>query len=103
MKQLDETMLDGLISAGEHVRAEAVNETPEDTSDLKKSALVTSDGKATVVVSYDTPYAVKQHEELGYNHPGGGKAKYLEDPFNREKDNGNIEKIVAQAVERKFF
>jgi hypothetical protein len=32
-------------------------------------------------VSFSTPYAVRQHEELEYNHPQGGQAKYLEQPF----------------------
>ena len=34
-----------------------------------------------VYISFNTPYARRQHEELGYEHPRGGKAKYLEDPF----------------------
>ena len=38
-----------------------------------------------VYISFNTPYARRQHEEVGYNHPRGGKAKYLEDPFNRNK------------------
>jgi len=38
-----------------------------------------------VYISFNTPYARRQHEELGYNHPLGGKAKYLEVPFNRNK------------------
>lgn len=38
-----------------------------------------------VYISFNTPYARRQHEELGYNHPKGGKAKYLEDPFNKNK------------------
>ncbi len=38
-----------------------------------------------VYISFNTPYAWRQHEELGYNHPRGGKAKYLETPFNANK------------------
>jgi len=48
----------------------------------------------SVYVSFNTPYARKQHEEIGYAHPRGGKAKYLEDPFRRNK------KKVADYVER---
>jgi len=40
-----------------------------------------------VYISFNTPYARRQHEELGYQHPRGGKAKYLEDSFNRNKNN----------------
>jgi len=30
-------------------------------------------------VGFDQPYALAQHERLDFNHPKGGKAKYLED------------------------
>ena len=45
-----------------------------------------------VYISYNTPYARRQHEELDWEHPLGGKAKYLEDPFNRLK-----KKVVKMA------
>ena len=32
-------------------------------------------------VTYNTPYAARQHEELSYRHPRGGQAKYLEQPL----------------------
>lgn len=31
-------------------------------------------------------YMVRVHEDLSMNHPGGGKAKYLEDPARRISD-----------------
>lgn len=39
-------------------------------------------GKLTVSaeVSFNTVYAARQHEELTWNHPKGGQAKYLEQP-----------------------
>jgi hypothetical protein len=39
---------------------------------------------------------------LGYNHPLGGKAKYLEDPFNRNKKKvlQYAEKQVKKALEK---
>lgn len=37
-----------------------------------------------VILSYDTPYAVIQHENLGFHHTDPRtKAKYLEDPLNQ--------------------
>lgn len=58
------------------LRDEAVQRTPLETGTLRNSAKVTSaDGEAAV--SYNTPYAVKQHEELSYAHQDG-QAKYLE-------------------------
>lgn len=35
------------------------------------------------VVAFNTPYAARQHEEVGWNHPIAGQAKYLEEPFKQ--------------------
>ena len=35
-------------------------------------------------VGFNTPYALVQHERLDFNHPKGGKAKYLEDPLKEQ-------------------
>lgn len=43
--------------------------------------------KVEAEVGYSLPYALRQHEELAYNHPKGGQSKYLEQPFlEREQD-----------------
>lgn len=42
--------------------------------------------ESNIYVSFNTPYALIQHEELGFNHPSGGKALYLRDPFYRFAD-----------------
>jgi hypothetical protein len=34
---------------------------------------------ARAIISFSTPYAARQHEELTWEHPGGGKARYLAD------------------------
>lgn len=34
-------------------------------------------------VGFSEEYAVKQHEEIEYNHPKGGQAKYLEEPMKK--------------------
>lgn len=56
---------------------------PYDTGKLQESGKVTGyPGRYPVVyTSYggpDVPYALIQHENVNYNHPGGRKAKYLE-------------------------
>ena len=35
-------------------------------------------------VGFNTPYALVQHERLDFNHPKGGKAKYLEDNLKEQ-------------------
>ena len=37
-------------------------------------------------VGFNTPYALAQHERLDFNHPKGGKAKYLEDNLKERAD-----------------
>lgn len=34
-------------------------------------------------VTYNTPYAARQHEETTWRHPRGGQAKYLEQPLRQ--------------------
>lgn len=68
----------GLLQGAHHIRGVAVNRTPIDTADLRNSATAqVDDAELTGAVAYDTPYAVRQHEELGWYH-FTGQAKYLE-------------------------
>lgn len=50
-----------------------------------------------VTVGFGAPYALRQHESLGYRHPRGGKAKYLED--NMKTDSDFYPRYIAQAIE----
>lgn len=58
---------------------------PIEEGTLANSGTVTSDKTAGVVqVSYDTPYAVVQHEDQSLRHNDGRKAKFLEDVMLQE-------------------
>ena len=123
VKIAEEAGLKALRTGAEAILTEAIDETPIDTGTLRRSGTVTvgalpdgaqvyeaaesgSDMKdafpgpvgkeKAVYISFNTPYARRQHEELGYNHPLGGKAKYLETPFNANK------KKVIKYAERKI-
>lgn len=85
----DAAKVEALIQAGgaKGVRAcanmlleESRKQVPLDTGALSRSGMVDSDGLAATV-SYDTPYAVRWHEEQA-NFQRGRKNKYLEDPVN---------------------
>lgn len=71
----------------EFIKQESIKVAPKDTGLMEKSAgvkLVKDEmGKHTGYVYYDTPYAIKQHEELGYRHAEGRIAKYLELPLQQ--------------------
>lgn len=91
----------GVIRAAEHLRTRAVRQAPVDEGDLRRSAsAVNLSGLGTIqaAVTFNRPYAVRQHEELGYRHPKGGKAKYLEDPMNSEA--ATMLKIISATIAR---
>jgi hypothetical protein len=129
VKIAEEAALKALRTGAEAILTEAIDEAPVDTGTLRRSGTVTvgavpdasqvyetaesgtemkdafpgQEGKEKAVyISFNTPYARRQHEELGYNHPRGGKAKYLEDPFNRNKKKvlQYAEKQVKKALEK---
>lgn len=55
---------------------------PLDETTLERSGVPSVDERTlTAAVSYDTPYAVAQHENLEYHHAPGREAKYLERPW----------------------
>jgi len=51
-------------------------------------------------VGFNTPYALVQHERLDFNHPKGGKAKYLEANLEQQADRyqGNLEDHLRGAL-----
>lgn len=49
-------------------------------------------------VSFSTPYAAVQHEELSFQHPKGGQAKYLEAPFKEKVP--KMERLFAEAASK---
>ena len=60
---------------------------PLDEATLERSGVASTDPDAmTAAVSYDTPYAVAQHENMQYAHAPGRRAKYLEEPWNDSAD-----------------
>ncbi|MGH3862509.1 hypothetical protein [Actinokineospora sp.] len=96
-----EAAVQGLQLGAEHLLGESRKEVPLEEATLERSGAASVDASTlTAAVSYDTPYAVRQHEELGYRHDEGRKAKYLEDPAAREA--GTIGEIVAATIRRKL-
>jgi hypothetical protein len=87
----------GLSLAAEFLLGKVVPETPEDRGTLRTSEQAvhaTADDLESAVTA-DTPYAVRQHEELDYHHEVG-RAKYLEGPFEENQD--ELMKIIAAQI-----
>ncbi|MFB6618226.1 hypothetical protein ACIGFK_07525 [Streptomyces sp. NPDC085524] len=89
----------GLRLAAEHVLTESRKRVPLEEATLERSGTATVDeSRLTAAVAYDTPYAVRQHEELGYRHDAGRTAKYLEGPLTEEA--GTVAAIIAAQLRR---
>lgn len=89
----------GVALAAEHLLGESRKIVPHETGVLERSGRASTENKGAQVtgaVSFDTPYAVKQHENTNYRHKKGRKAKYLETPLNGNKD--KFQQIVAAAL-----
>lgn len=74
---------------------------PIEDGELRGSGKVEfeEDGNKLVgTVSFNTPYAVVQHEEMSYNHPQGGQAKYLEQPYQQNAE--RYVRHIADSVRR---
>lgn len=73
-------------AAGEHLLGVSNAHVPIEYADLERSGAVSDAEDGVVTVSYDTPYAVVQHEDLTFQHNPGRTAKYLENATNTERD-----------------
>lgn len=69
-----------LREIGLDLSGKSVKRAPLDTADLRGSGFSKVEGDS-VTVGFTAVYALRQHEEMNYNHPRGGEAKYLERPF----------------------
>jgi hypothetical protein len=89
----------GVKHGVEHVLTESNKHVPHDEGTLERSGDTgveeTSDG-ARGSVSYDTPYAVKQHEDLTLHHDGKGQAKWLENTMAAESK--TVGQIIGNAI-----
>lgn len=85
--------------AAEFLLTEANKTVPHDEGTLERSGSVSGDG-LTAAVSYDTPYAARQHEDIAFHHPGKGEAKWLENTLTSEAD--TVGRVVQTAMRREL-
>lgn len=87
MSAIHAAMEDALLTCGADLQEKSVNLAPLDTGKLRENCVVDDSELSigTVKVGYKPEvdeYSLVQHERLDFNHPQGGEAKYLENPFN---------------------
>ena len=117
--------MEALMTGGEMIITEATNNVPLESGTLRRSATVSPGrlpnaqqvytaamagqttqfsldkplGKEAVVyVSYNTPYARRMHEDMGYTPKIAGGPKYLENAVNRLRD--KIKRRAEQRIKR---
>lgn len=75
----------GLTLASEHLLQVSRPRAPLEEGTLERSGVASVDESTLrAAVSYNTPYAVRQHEDLTLKHDDGRTAKYLEGPTHTE-------------------
>jgi len=81
---------EGLIEAGEALKALSQDICPVDTGAMRNSVTVRPEfndpQKPTVAVSYNVHYSLYQHEATWLSHPGDKEAKFLERPLRENRD-----------------
>ncbi|WP_433426348.1 hypothetical protein ACQP1V_42715 (plasmid) [Microtetraspora malaysiensis] len=91
----------GLKHATEHVLGVSNSRVPHRMGKLEDSgAAVVDDARLVGIVSYDTVYAVAQHENLDWKHIPGRTAKYLELAVREEAE---VVKLLIAAKLREVF
>lgn len=93
----------GLARLGEHVLEQAKRIVPIEEHTLEDSGTVSVDPtELRVAVSFDTPYAVRQHEELDWKHDEDRQAKYLETPLEAAESSGLAKRLIAEEIRREL-
>jgi hypothetical protein len=85
-RRLHDAAADALEDITEDVLAEARQVVPIEEATLSRSGFAEVDRKALVgQVAFDTPYAVRQHEDPTLRHDAGRKHHYLSDTAEENK------------------
>ena len=89
----------GLQLALEHILAESNKLVPLDEGTLQRSGTTSIDEENLEgTVTYNSPYAVRQHEEMTWRHAPGRQAKYLETAVNTSRT--DCARIIQQELRR---
>lgn len=88
----------GLRIGGELVLSVSNAKVPHEDGDLERSGAVSQSEDGLTAVSYDTDYAVVQHEDTSLHHDAGRSAKFLESALHSERD--AVLQIVANSIRK---
>lgn len=101
IKGIRAAQLKGADLAAEYLLGESNAIVPIEEATLERSgAASTQQGSSdtTLAVSYDTEWAVVQHESMDFKHDPGRRAKFLESTFNSKSDKALA--VIADTVKK---
>lgn len=87
-----------LDDAAEFLLEEANRTAPIEEGTLIGSGVVSRTGDLTVAASYDTPYAVRQHEDTRLRHDPGRRARWL--AYTWREQSPRIARFLAERMRR---
>lgn len=94
--------LDGLNDVGQFVAEQSARIVPFDEGDLADSVAVETgmdgESRAYTAVSYNTPYALAQHENTDFKHAPGRTDHYLTKTVEENQD--RIKTFLADALRK---
>lgn len=93
-----------MYAEGMEIQAEATRRAPVEFAVLRGSAYTVppTSKSLTTETGFGTEYAARQHEELTWQHPRGGEAKYLENAY-KHRAGGMLQRLanyIMKLVER---
>lgn len=97
---LRKASLKSLADVGHFILDESNTIAPlEDGTLINSGQVAVDEEKLTVTISYDTPYALRQHEDLELHHENGRRAKFLTSAVddNRRRIKEYLEKDIQGA------
>lgn len=88
--------------AAEYLLHEANKTVPIEEGTLGRSGTVTpaTEANPTATLSYDTPYALVQHEDMTFRHDPGRRAKWLE--LTLREQASKVGQFLADRVRGRF-
>jgi hypothetical protein len=99
--ELGAGQVEGLALAAEHLLQVSRGRAPLEEGTLERSGVASVDPEGRrAAVSFDTPYAVRQHEDLDLHHDAGRTAKYLEGPAAEQRQ--TLLELIARGTSQAF-
>lgn len=112
-KDIMDATMDQMHEVAVEIMNSSQDQVPIDTTALIRSGFIVEQGDS-IILGYGGPntkinpktgefteqYALRVHEDLSMNHPNGGKAKFLEDPFDDACD--NLDKLLIDPLKSIF-